>query len=179
MANGGSAYRDLIAGYVDAVFGPRGVTVYTEVPVGKTIIGKDRHVDVLLVRQSDQQALAVEAKWQSTSGTADEKIPYALQDIEAMWIPGCLVYGGEGWSKGVLHTLEGSRFAVYCQPDKSLRRTKQTLELDHVISAVFGFWDLVLPAKRMFRPPSQMGFGFPGPRPTRPARKQTKAAGGD
>lgn len=30
----------------------------------------------------------------------DEKIPYALQDLEAKWIPGCVVYAGEGWSQG-------------------------------------------------------------------------------
>ena len=180
MAHGGSTYRDLVATYVDAVFGPRGVTVYTEVPVGKTIIGKDRHVDVLLVREADQRALAIECKWQSGSGTADEKIPYALQDIEAMWIPGCLAYGGAGWSKGVLHTLEGSRFAVLCEPERTSMRTKRTLELDHIVSAVFGFWDLVLPAKRLFRPSAQIGFGFAGPRSVRPQEaKAQKASGGD
>ena len=31
------------------------------------------------------------------------------QDLEALWVPGCLAYAGKGWSRGVLHTLEGSR----------------------------------------------------------------------
>ena len=42
-------------------------------------------------------------------------------------------------SKGVLHTLEGSRYAVACEPGEDLDRTRKTLELDHVIGAVFGF----------------------------------------
>lgn len=107
MANDGNKYRDLVAAYVQHNFGPRDLTIYVEVPVGKTIIGKRRRLDVLLIREADQQALAIECKWQGGGGTADEKIPYALQDIEAMWIPGCLAYGGRGWSTGVLHTLEG------------------------------------------------------------------------
>jgi len=91
-------YRDLIAAYIDVNFASRGVIVYTEVALGKTIIGKNRKLDVLALRKSDQRALAVECKYQAVPGTTDEKIPYALQDLEALWIPGCLVYAGEGWS---------------------------------------------------------------------------------
>jgi hypothetical protein len=144
VAHDGNTYRDLVAAYVARNFGCRALTIYTEVNVGKTIIGKNRRLDVLLVHETDQKALALECKWQSGGGTTDEKIPYALQDIEAMWIPGCIAYGGSGWSKGVLHTLEGSRHAVACEPEEDLARTKKTLELDHVIGAVFGFWDLVI-----------------------------------
>lgn len=124
-------YRDLIAAYIDVNYGPRGVVVYTEVSLGKTIIGKNRKLDVFALRKADQRALALEAKYQEVQGTTDEKIPYALQDLEALWIPGCLVYAGPGWSKGVLHTLEGSRRAVYCLPERTeLARTNATRELD-------------------------------------------------
>ena len=73
--------------------------------------------DVFVVREADQRAIAIECKYQGAQGTVDEKIPYALQDLEALWIPGLLVYAGGGWSRGVLHTLEGSRRAAYCLPD--------------------------------------------------------------
>ena len=73
---------------------------------------------MFVLRKSDQRALAIECKYQEVQGTTDEKIPYALQDLEALWFPGCLVYAGTGWSKGVLHTLEGSRRAVHCLPDR-------------------------------------------------------------
>lgn len=164
-------YRDLVAGYLERHFGPRGLVVYTEVPVGKTIIGKNRRLDVLALRRDDQRVLAVECKWQEVRGTTDEKIPYALADLEAMWIPGCLAYAGPGWSRGVLHTLEGSRLAVHCEPaPPDLLRTSSTLELDHVVGAVFGLWDLVLPERRLYSRTAQLGLPLVGPKKSWPRR---------
>ncbi len=149
----GHQYRDLIASYIDENYGREGLVVYVEVSLGKTVIGKDRCIDVFVVRPDDRKAIAIECKYQDSLGTVDEKIPYALQDLEALWVPGVLVYAGKGWSRGVMHTLEASRLATYCLPDKdSLARGKSTRELDHVLAAIFGFWDLVLPANRRYRP---------------------------
>ncbi|HVV86543.1 MAG TPA: PD-(D/E)XK nuclease superfamily protein [Kofleriaceae bacterium] len=148
----GNQYRDLIARYIDHVYGPHGLVVYTEVALGKTIIGKDRVIDVFVVRDGDQRAIAIECKYQGAQGTVDEKIPYALQDLEALWIPGLLVYAGTGWSRGVLHTLEGSRRAAYCLPDAGgIGPRRETRELDHVLAATFGLWQLVIPPGRRFR----------------------------
>jgi len=151
----GAGYRDLIASYVLANFGDHGLIVYTEVSLGKTIIGKDRKIDVFVLRERDQRAIAIEAKYQESQGTTDEKIPYALDDLGALWIPGCLVYAGEGWSRGVLHTLEASRLAAYCLPDAgTLARGVETRELDHVLAATFGLWDVVIPLSRRFTLPA-------------------------
>jgi hypothetical protein len=172
-------YRDLIAAYIDVNYGPRGVVVYTEVSLGKTIIGKNRKLDVFVLRRSDQRAVALEAKYQEVPGTTDEKIPYALQDLEALWIPGCLVYAGPGWSKGVLHTLEGSRRAVHCLPERpALARTTATRELDHILAAVFGLWDVVIPEDRLFSTNPQLSLLPPGPRKAepRPSSLEKKAA---
>lgn len=172
---GPSEYRDLVAAYIERNFGPRGLVVYTEVSLGKTIIGKNRKLDVFVLRATDQRALAIECKFQATSGTTDEKIPYALQDLEAMWVPGCLAYAGGGWSKGVLHTLERPRLAVHCLPDApALERTKNTLELDHVLAAVFGLWEFVIPEARLF--PT---WGQPGPRKAERRDEPRAAASGD
>ena len=150
----GNQYRDLIASYIHHNYAPDGLVVYVEISLGKTVIGKDRCIDVFVVRPSDRKAIAIECKYQDSLGTVDEKIPYALQDLDALWVPGCLVYAGKGWSKGVLHSLEASRLAAHCIPDRGgLGRTKQTRELDHVLAAIFGFWDLVLPAAKRFRRP--------------------------
>ena len=147
----GAEYRDRIASYILTSFGARGLVVYTEISLGKTIIGKDRKIDVFVVRATDQRAIAIECKYQDSQGTTDEKIPYALDDLAALWIPGCLVYAGEGWSRGVLHTLEASRLAAYCLPDeRTLARSAETRELDHVLAATFGLWDLVIPESRRF-----------------------------
>jgi hypothetical protein len=151
----GNQYRDLIASYIHHNYASEGLVVYVEIALGKTVIGKDRCIDVFVVRPDDRKAIAIECKYQDSLGTVDEKIPYALQDLDALWVPGCLVYAGRGWSKGVLHSLEASRLAAYCLPDQeTLHRSKQTRELDHMLAAIFGFWDLVLPASKRYRPPS-------------------------
>lgn len=149
----GNEYRDLIASYIHHNYSLHGLVVYVEISLGKTVIGKDRCIDVFVVRPEDRKALAIECKYQDSLGTVDEKIPYALLDLAALWVPGCLVYAGTGWSKGVLHSLEASHLAANCLPDKTtLNRTKQTRELDHMIAATFGLWDLVLPPSKRFRP---------------------------
>jgi hypothetical protein len=148
----GHQYRDLIAAYIHHQYGDSGLVVYREVNLGKTIIGKDRQIDVFVMRPIDQKAIAIECKYQDSLGTVDEKIPYALQDLEALWVPGCLVYAGKGWSKGVLHSLEASRLACSCLPDPTLARSKTTRELDHLLAATFGFWEHVLPASKKFKP---------------------------
>jgi hypothetical protein len=148
----GHQYRDLIASYIHHNYGPHGLVVYVEIALGKTVIGKDRNIDVFVIRPDDRKAVAIECKYQDSLGTVDEKIPYALLDLEALWVPGCLVYAGKGWSRGVLHSLEASRLAAYCLPERDkLTKTRQTRELDHMLAAVFGFWDLVLPASKRFR----------------------------
>jgi hypothetical protein len=148
----GHQYRDVVAAYIHQNYSAMGLVVYREVSLGKTIIGKDRQIDVFVLRTSDQKAIAIECKYQDALGTVDEKIPYALQDLEALWVPGCLLYAGRGWSKGVLHSLEAARHAAYCLPERpALARTKQTRELDFVLAATFGFWELILPAAKRYR----------------------------
>ncbi|MFN0253740.1 MAG: PD-(D/E)XK nuclease superfamily protein [Kofleriaceae bacterium] len=154
MGMTGNQYRDLIAGYIYRSYASFGLNVYTEISLGKTIIGKDRKIDVFVVRSSDQRAIALECKYQDSQGTTDEKIPYALEDLAALWLPGCLVYAGEGWSRGILHTLEASRLAARCLPDpNAMLHSPETRELDHVLAATFGLWELVLPPSRRFVPP--------------------------
>ena len=149
----GNSYRDLIASYIHHNYASEGLVVYVEVSLGKTVIGKDRCIDVFVVRPTERKAIAIECKYQDSLGTVDEKIPYALQDLEALWVPGCLVYAGTGWSRGVLHSLEASRLACSCMPDAAtLGRSRQTRELDHILAATFGLWDLVLPASKKFKP---------------------------
>jgi hypothetical protein len=43
----------------------------------------------------------VECKFQATSGTAEEKIPATIQDMEHWPIPGIEVIDGEGFSKNM------------------------------------------------------------------------------
>jgi hypothetical protein len=146
----GGQYSDLIAAYLAKNYGPRGLVVYREVALGKSIIGKRRRIDIFAVEEQSAKALAIECKYQGTPGTVDEKIPYTLNDLRSMQIPAFVVYAGEGFSAGVLHMLGGSEIAAYCLPDTSLTPTAETLELDHVVAMTFGWWDAVLRGKRPF-----------------------------
>ncbi len=138
-----------------SAYGPRGLTVYEEVHLGTSIIGKQRRID-LFVLGPEGQALCVECKYQDSSGTADEKIPYALNDMASQRIPGVIVYAGGGFSAGVLHLLQGSEYAAYCLPDATMQSVGRgsgpmssgTWQLDHIVAQTFKFWDIILGKKK-------------------------------
>ena len=155
----GTQYRRLVARYVLAAHGDRGVQVYEEVPIGTSIIGKQRRVDLLVLQQRGpaQTACVIECKYQDSPGTVDEKIPYALRDLEAMPLRGIIAYAGGGFSAGVLHLLQGSEHAAYCFPDETMKPMPRrsgasidsgTWQLDHALAVTFGWWDLIVGGKQ-------------------------------
>ncbi len=146
----GNEYAHRIASYIVRNFGARGITVYREVSLGKTIIGKNRHVDVFVVHGESGRAFAIECKYQDSLGTVDEKIPYAIQDMQAMGMPGCLTYAGGGFSDGILHMLAGCPIAAHCMPLDSLEPSRDTRELDVALAMAFQWWDLVVFNKKPF-----------------------------
>jgi hypothetical protein len=144
----GSDYANLVASYLAKRYGPRGLKVYREVRVGKSIIGKNRCIDVFCVREEDSRAFAVECKYQESVGTVDEKIPYALDDLDALPMAGCITYAGKGFSDGVLHMLNASPRAAFCFPfEGQTHSSMDTRELDHLIAAHFGWWDVIVGPK--------------------------------
>jgi hypothetical protein len=88
-------------------------------------------------------------KFQESIGTVDEKIPYALEDLKAFPMAGCIAYAGGGFSDGVLHMLEASLHAAYCMPtlDQS-EPSPETCELDHLMAMHFEWWDVLVGGKR-------------------------------
>ena len=145
----GTEYANLVASYVARRFAPRGLQVYREVRVGKTIIGKDRCVDIFCVGGDSQKAFAIECKFQDSQGTVDEKIPYALDDVRALPMAGCVVYAGQGFSAGVQHMLAASPHAAYCLPlPGQSETTSDTRELDHMLAVHFGWWDVLVDRSR-------------------------------
>jgi hypothetical protein len=156
MALSGKEYADLVASYILKNFGARGLTVYREVSMGKTIIGKNRHVDILVLREATSTVLAIECKYQDTLGTVDEKIPYAIQDMQAMGVPVCLAYAGAGFSSGILHMLAACPIAAQCLPGAALEPSRDTREMDIALAMAFSFWDLVVAHKKPFALPAPM-----------------------
>ena len=145
----GAEYANLIAAYVARRFGARGVKVYREIRVGKSIIGKNRCIDVFCVCEVTNKAFAIECKFQESEGTVDEKIPYTLDDLEAMPMAGCIAYAGKGFSSGVLHMLRASTRAAYCLPVADQGDTSaDTKELDHLLAMHFGWWDVFVGKKK-------------------------------
>jgi len=144
----GADYAGLVAMYLARRFGARQLKVYREVRVGKSIIGKNRCIDVFCVCEADNRAFAVECKFQDSLGTVDEKIPYALDDLDALPMAGCIAYAGKGFSDGVLHMLNASPRAAYCLPfDGQTHSSSDTRELDHLLAAHFGWWDVIIGPK--------------------------------
>lgn len=147
----GSEYAQLITRYIYTNYHTRGIKIYREVFAGKTIIGKNRRIDVFIVAEETNQAYAIECKFQGTQGTADEKILYSLEDIQALRMGGCIAYAGEGWSPGVLHMLRASPFAAYCMPGPTLAPSESTKELDHLLAMHFHWWDVITRDKKPYR----------------------------
>ena len=145
----GADYSNLVAVYLARRFGARGLRVYREVRVGKSIIGKNRCIDVFCVSEPDNRAFAIECKFQDSPGTVDEKIPYALDDLDALPMAGCIAYAGKGFSDGVLHMLNASPRAAFCLPlEAQADSSSETRELDHLLAAHFGWWDVIVGGKK-------------------------------
>ncbi len=145
----GTDYANLVASYIARRFAPRSLKVYREIRIGKTIIGKNRCIDILCVADDSQKAFAIECKFQDSQGTVDEKIPYALDDLLALPMAGCIAYAGQGFSDGVRHMLAASRHAAYCLPTEGqIDTTADTRELDHVLAVHFGWWDVLIEKKK-------------------------------
>ena len=145
----GGEYANLVASYVANRFGHRTLKVYREIRVGKTIIGKNRCIDIFCVADDSQKAFAIECKFQDSQGTVDEKIPYALDDLRALPMAGCIAYAGQGFSDGVLHMLAASRDAAYCLPmPGQIEPTAETKELEHLLAVHFGWWDVLIDRKK-------------------------------
>ena len=153
----GGEYANLIACYVSKRFGSRGLKVYREIHVGKTIIGKNRRIDVFVVCEPTNQAFAIECKFQDSEGTVDEKVPYALDDLRALPMKGCIAYAGKGFSQGVQHMLNASPDAAYCLPVPGQSdSTPDTRELDHLLAMHFRWWDVLVGKKNPVQPPVQV-----------------------
>ena len=141
----GPDYANLVVLYVSGRFGSRQLKVYREIRVGKTIIAKNRCIDIFCLCEKSNKAFAIECKYQDSIGTVDEKIPYALDDLRALPMAGCIAYAGKGFSDGVLHMLAASRHAAYCLPTPAqTESTPATKELDHLLAVHFGWWDVLI-----------------------------------
>ena len=89
-----------------------GLTVEHQVAVGRRKWGAKRYIDVVLKHPETRVSLGVECKYQGVSGSAEEKIPATIEDIEAWPIRGIVAYSGEGFSANMESYLLSTGKAV-------------------------------------------------------------------
>jgi len=89
-----------------------GMEAKTEYKVGRRIWGAGRRIDIVLRYPQTGKTLGIECKYQDTAGTAEEKIPSTIQDIEAWPIAGIVVFDGEGFTQNMRAYLVSTGKAV-------------------------------------------------------------------
>lgn len=81
-----------------------GFVCESQVNVGVRLGGGRHRVDVRATHNTDGRTILVSLKWQQTSGTAEQKVPYevlclidALRSQQDQYSRAYIVLGGEGW----------------------------------------------------------------------------------
>ena len=74
--------------------------------LGKDIYGKKRKVDIILYHpRLYSYNLAIQCKWQSSSGSVEEKYPFEVQSIAQNRIDTIIILDGGGYSAGAKQWL--------------------------------------------------------------------------
>lgn len=89
-----------------------GLEAIEQVRVARRIWGAERFIDVVLIHPQTRKTLGLECKYQAVRGTAEEKIPATIKDIEAWPIPGIVVFAGEGFTENMRSFLISTGRAV-------------------------------------------------------------------
>lgn len=92
--------------------GELGLTVESQVAVGRRIWGARRKIDVVLKHPITRVSLGLECKFQGSAGSAEEKIPATIDDIQAWPIRGIVVFAGNGFSTNIRAYLLSTGYAV-------------------------------------------------------------------
>jgi hypothetical protein len=89
-----------------------GMEVRRKVKVGRRLWGSVRNIDVVVTEPRTRKTIGIECKYQGGQGTAEEKLPSLISDIQAWPIPGILVFDGPGFSANMKAYLYSTGKAV-------------------------------------------------------------------
>ncbi len=109
MPNPGDLFRDALIEEIRE-WCIKDLHLYRELFVGSRFVGKKRKLDIIL--QYGNRYLGIEAKFQGTSGTAYQKLSYALEDVRKTPIPTIIVFSGEGIEEDVKAQLISSGMGI-------------------------------------------------------------------
>jgi len=114
MAGKGRAVAsgDQLARAVAELGNELGLEVKQQFQVARRIWGALRRIDVVLVDPQTRKTLGIECKYQGGGGSAEEKIPSTIQDIQAWPIPGIVVFSGDGFTQNMRSFLISTGKAV-------------------------------------------------------------------
>lgn len=89
---------------LDCVLRQRGLEVKNQYLAGKSIYGGELKIDLFVRGLIDfPKGLAIESKWQDVRGTADEKLPYLVANIQQCYpCPAVIVAHGGGIRPGAI-----------------------------------------------------------------------------
>lgn len=78
-----------------------------QVPCGTSIYETQRKCDVLVLNQDKfKDGLIIECKWQQSSGSVDEKYPFALYNIIKIGVPTIILLDGGGYKPAAMKWLK-------------------------------------------------------------------------
>lgn len=84
---------------VGAILDKHGIEYVRQQPIGLSIYRHPLRADYYLPTEE----LIIECKWQEVNGSADEKLPYLVENIRQCYpYPCLLVLGGTGWKAGAV-----------------------------------------------------------------------------
>ena len=104
----GDQLRDAVAELGQSL----GLKARKEVSVARRIWGSKRKIDVVLTHAETRKTLGIECKFQAQKGTAEEKVPTTIQDINAWPIPGLVVFAGDGFTSNMKYYFISTGKAV-------------------------------------------------------------------
>ena len=90
-----------------------GLKVETEVTAARRLWGAKRRIDVVVTNEKTGKNLGIECKFQSGAGSAEEKIPSTISDIDSWPIPGIVVIDGKGFSSNMVGYLMSTGKVVW------------------------------------------------------------------
>ncbi len=104
----GTQFRDRVAALAEDLH----LVVDKEVEVGRRLWGSKRRIDLILTEPESGQRLGIECKFQKSAGTAQEKLPAVIADIESWPIDGIVAYDGPGFTPNMRAYLDSTGKAI-------------------------------------------------------------------
>jgi PD-(D/E)XK nuclease superfamily domain len=107
-----------------------GLEVREQFKVARRVWGAERKIDVILKDPKTTKTLGIECKYQGGGGSAEEKVPATIQDIEAWPIDGIVVFAGEGFTENMKSFLISTGKAIHLEDVEPWLRLYFGLPLD-------------------------------------------------